>query len=39
MPAERVAMRQARENFRLKFSAHVPVLEVARGALAARPRP
>ena len=30
MPAERVAMRQAREIFRLKFSVHVPVREIAR---------
>ena len=30
MPAERVAMRQAREIFRLKFSARVPVREIAR---------
>ena len=30
MPAERVAMRQAREIIRLKFSAGVPTREIAR---------
>ena len=30
MPAERVAMRQAREIIRLKFSACVPTREIAR---------
>ena len=30
MPAERVAMRQAREIIRLKFSANIPTREIAR---------
>ena len=30
MPAERVAMRQAREIIRLKFSAGLPTREIAR---------
>ena len=30
MPAERVAMRQAREIIRVKFSANIPTREIAR---------